>query len=305
MAKRVVITGATGFIGSALSEHLITNGIEVVALTRNPIKAREILCQGVKIAKWDGITSLECIEYIEGSEAIINLAGENIGSNRWSKKKKRVILESRLNSIKAISDAIKRLGNKPGLFLQGSAVGYYGSQGNEIIDETSKGGNGFLGDVCQQVEDAGKQIEKQGIRTIIIRSGIVLGSEGFLRKISGLFRLFGGAYFGDGNNWISWIHIKDEIRAISELIENNSITGIFNLTSPNPRRAIEFYRAICSHLNKSHLLRIPGVFAYLSGKDFARDILLSSQRVIPSKLMGLKFKFDYPCLEEALENVKV
>lgn len=303
MSKNVVISGATGFIGSKLARYLVDKDYNIVVLTRDISRARAKFERRMIIEYFDGKTCLNGIRHFENAEAIINLAGENIGTGFWTRRKKAEILQSRLSAIRAFDEVIKQTKNKPKCFIQSSATGYYGSQGNKIIEENSAKGDGFLASVCETIEDEIKGISEFGIRTAIIRSGIVLGNGGYLKKIQKIFKKIAGVYFGNPNNWISWIHIEDEIRAIEHIIKNENLNGIFNLTAPSPVIAKTFNKELCRKFKCRTVFNLPAFLALLTGKDFANDILLTSQRVLPTKLESSGFEFLYKEIGEALDNL--
>ena len=303
MKKRIIITGITGFIGSELARSFASDEWEVVGLSRNPASSLFESMDCIKIYRWDGITSEGWAKYAENAEAIINLAGENIGDGIWTKNRKNRIVNSRLNSIIAIKDAIRNISSKPKVFIQASAIGYYGSQNENILEENSPPGNGFLANICREIENSILEIAGLGIRTIVIRSGIVLGKSGFLSKIKPFSNILPIIYFGDGANWISWIHIEDEVSAIKYLSINQVFSGVFNLVSPNPIIASEFYKEISKALGKRRLLKIPSFLIRKPGGAFARELLLSSQRVIPINLLKAGYSFIYPKLAEGLRSI--
>lgn len=303
MSERIIITGASGFIGRALCRYLDENGNKVIALSRNPSISGQLLSEHIKVVGWDGKSSDELLEYLDGSYGIINLAGENIGTGHWSKIKKKLILESRLDSVNAVINAIKKVNNKPKVFIQASAIGYYDLHSDEILDESSRNGKGFLSDVCRQLEFSTKEVELYGVRPIIIRSGIVLGRNGgIFPRIHLSFKVFLGGYFGSGERWFSWIHIEDEIRAIKYLLEDES-SGIFNLTAPEPIIIRDFCRILGNLTKRPSRLSIPSSLVRLFFGQMGEELLLSNQRVVPKKLLEKGFRFLYPVVESALKKI--
>lgn len=235
MSKLIITTGASGFIGKVLSRQLIEENYDVVALSRNPGESNKLLPNEVNVVKWDAKTAQGWANYADGAYAIINLAGESIASGRWTRTKKRRILESRLNAGKAVIQAVEQAKNKPRVVIQASGVGYYGGRGDEVLDESSSSGSGFLSEVAKQWEQSTKRVESVGVRHVIIRTGVVLGPNGgFLSRVILPFRLFVGGRLGSGKQWISWIHIYDEVKAIRFLWEREDLHGVFNLTAPSP-----------------------------------------------------------------------
>jgi uncharacterized protein (TIGR01777 family) len=300
---RIIITGATGLIGKALCAELHTN-YEIVSLTRNPQNALSSLGPDVKIIQWNGRSNGQWTQCIDGAFAVINLAGENVASARWTSAKKQRILESRLNASSAIVDAIVSAKSKPNVLIQSSAVGYYGFNHQESLNETSPAGEGFLADVCRQWELQIKPAETAGTRCVIIRSGMVLSSQGgALPRIVRPFKFFLGGCPSSGRQWVSWITIDDEINAIKFLIENPGLCGVFNLTTPNPVRMKDLCEQIGRILKKPCLLPIPALALRLVFGKMADEILIADQRVIPARLIEAGFNFAFPDIADALEYV--
>jgi len=295
---RVVVTGATGLIGKALCRRL-GKDYEIVALSRNAEKAQAILGPNIKVVQWEGPWA----QYVEGAFAVINLAGENVASGRWTKTKMERILQSRVNAAKAIAGAITSVKNKPAVLIQASASGYYGS-GQEPADENAGKGEGFLADVCEKWEAAVPAAAKQNIRTVFIRTGLVLSSTGgALPKLTAPFKFFLGGYPGTGNQWVSWITIDDEVAAIRFLLENQRLSGAFNLTTPNPVTMKELARAIGRTLNRPCWLPIPALVLRLAAGKMADEMLLTGRLVIPDRLLKAGFTFAHPGINEALEFI--
>jgi len=300
---RVVITGATGFIGKALCQSL-HDDYEIIALSRDAEKARESLVQLAKVAQWDGKTTTGWINQLDGAIEVINLAGENLGSGRWNQAKKERILRSRLDAIEAIAEAIKHVQKKPKVLIQASAIGYYGSRQDEPLDETSPPGEGFLTNVCGSVENAAQDIERLGVRCVIIRSGVVLGSQaGALPRLAKLFRFYLGGHLGSGKQWFSWISLDDEVAAIRFLMENENLHGIFNLTSPQPVTMRDLCKTLGKVLHRPAWLAVPGFILRLALGEMADEMLLSGQKVLPERLLKAGFKFEYPTIENALSAI--
>lgn len=301
---RFIITGATGFIGKALCRELTEVGYEVVALSRNRETGAKILGEKVKVAKWDGKTAKSWGNLADRAYAVINLAGENISSGRWTDKRKKVILESRLNSGKAAVEAVRQAKEKPKVVIQASAIGYYGSHGDEIVDEDFPPGKGFLPEVAQQWELSTKAVELVGVRHIIIRTGIVLGKdEGAFPRLALPFRLFVGGRLGKGEQWFSWIHLKDEVRAIRFLIEKEDLEGVFNLAAPGAVKEKDFARILGKVLRRPSWFSVPGFLLRLLFGEMAEGALLTGQRVVPKRLLDAGFEFLYPEAEHALREI--
>lgn len=304
MSGKIIITGASGFIGSALSVAAIENNYEVFALTRNPKKKSDVIDERVRMVGWDARTANGWLQQAEEADAIVNLAGENIGSGLWTNSKKRTILESRLHAGAAVNEAIRRARKKPRVLVQASAIGFYGSRGDEILDEFSTAGDGFLAEVVRKWEESTAEVTPQGVRRVIMRNAIVLGKEGgMLSRLTLPFRLFLGGHPGTGKQWFSWIHIQDLVRAILFSIEIKNFSGIFNAAAPEPLPMKEFFKLLAKQLNRPSWLHIPSPLLKALMGDMAEDTLLTSQRVMPHRLLEAGFKFSYPSAESALRHI--
>jgi len=301
---RVIITGATGFIGRALCRELHKD-YEVIALSRDASRAVKSVGNWAEVVEWDGRTTGSWIRQADGAFAIINLAGENIASGRWNELKKASILHSRLDSSRAVRDAIRQADRKPGVVIHASATGYYGSCGDEQLDETSPAGKGFLADVCRKSEIIADQIGTLGVRCAIIRTGVVLGSaDGALPRLMQPFRFFLGGHPGRGRQWFSWISLDDEVAAIKFLMENEHLEGVFNLTSPQPMTMKKFCRKLGWVFRRPAWLFYPGFILRLALGEMADEVLLSGQRVLPKRLLAAGFEFKYPDAKKALNAIK-
>jgi uncharacterized protein (TIGR01777 family) len=299
---RVIILGATGFIGRALSQSLIEKRYEVVALSRSQNKGREILGDQVKIVEWDSKSSEGWEDLANGAYAVVNLVGENLSSGRWTQKRKKSILESRLNAGRAVSMAIQSVQCKPKVVIQASAIGYYGSRSDEILDESSDPGEGFLSEVAAKWEDSTKEVEPQ-VRRVIIRTSPVLGrGRGILTRLIRPFRFFIGGPPGSGKQWFSWIHLDDEVGAIRFLMEREDLQGVFNLTAPEQLMMRDFYHTLGKVMRRPSWLPVPGFVLRLLFGEMAQETILSGQRVVPKRLMEAGYKFIYPKVEQALKE---
>jgi hypothetical protein len=303
VAMRVIITGATGFIGRALCQEL-GRDYEVIALSRNAESAQQSIGDAAKVVQWDARTPAGWDRDADGAHAIINLAGENLASGRWSQARKSRILQSRLDAVKAVVETVKRLHNKPKVVILASAIGYYGPRQDEQLDEASTPGEGFLANVCRQVEHSAEEFENLGVRCVVIRTGVVLGrGGGALPRLILPFRLYLGGHLGSGGQWFSWISLKDEVAAIRFLVENEHLRGVFNLTAPKPVTMKEFCQILGKVLNRPAWLNVPAFAARLALGEMADEMLLSGQRVLPTRLQAAGFKFRYPDLEKALSDI--
>jgi uncharacterized protein (TIGR01777 family) len=301
---RVIITGATGFIGKALCRRLAERGYEIVALSRNLKKGQEALGKDIQVVEWDGKSSRGWLGYVEGAQALLNLAGESLASGRWTEKKKHSILQSRLDAGRAVVEAARLVKRKPKVVVQASAIGYYGLSRDEVYDESSSSGQGFLSEVSQKWELSTQEVEAQKIRRVTVRTGIVLGDEGgaFVR-LEKPFRFFVGGPLGSGKQWFSWIHLEDEVNAIIFLMEREDLSGVFNLTTPRPVLQKDFSRTLGKVMKRPSWLHVPGFLLRLLFGAMAKETLLSGQRVVPSRLLDSGFRFLYPELESALKEI--
>ena len=288
--KRIAITGASGLIGSALVGKLKSDGYSVQRLVRrNPISNEEVY--------WNPNESKVDLEALAGVDAIIHLAGANVGDKRWTKRYKSEILNSRLLGTTTIANAVNEL--KPKVFISSSAIGWYGETGNRAVTENDRGGDDFLAAVCREWEAAADLVT--GVRTVKIRTGLVLEpTGGALGRMLPLFRFGLGGKLGNGKQWWSWITLHDELRAIEFILENQNLSGAINLTSPNPVTNQEFTSALARALRRPALFPAPAFALKLALGGFSTEIL-GSKKVMPNVLQEAGFHFDYPHIGPALE----
>jgi uncharacterized protein (TIGR01777 family) len=300
---RVIIAGATGFIGRALCREL-HGDCEIIALSRDVARAARALGEYAKAVEWDARTASSWARHVEGAHAIINLAGDDISSGRWTQAKRDSIMQSRTNSANAILDAVSTARNKPAVVIQASGVNYYGSRGEDTLDEGSPSGSGFLAEVTRRVESIVARTEKAGVRWVATRSGVVLGREGgALPRFMMPFRFYVGGYVGSGRQWLSWISLRDEIRALRFLMDQPNLQGAFNFTAPNPVTARQFARTLGQVLHRPAWTFLPGFAARLAFGQMANEVLLASQKAVPRRLTEAGFPFEYADLRTALEAI--
>jgi uncharacterized protein (TIGR01777 family) len=293
---RVVVSGASGLIGSALCATLTADGHDVVKLVRRAADGGEI--------QWNPKQGELPAGALEGCDAVVHLAGAGIGDHRWTDSYKAEIRDSRVQSTELLSTAIARSTNGPKVLLSGSAIGYYGDGGDRELDESAANGNDFLAQLCREWEAATGTAEAAGTRVAHLRTGIVLaGNGGALRKMLPLFRLGFGGRFGNGRQWQSWISLADQVGAICHLLASD-VTGAVNLTAPAPVTGSEFARTLGKALHRPSLLPVPS-FApkLLLGGELVDALLISGQRAIPRVLQSRGFEFQHPTLEVALRAV--
>jgi uncharacterized protein (TIGR01777 family) len=291
---RVLITGASGFIGTALSKQLETDGHEAIALERSqPAPGKRT---------WDIAKGRIDAAALEGIDAVVHLAGRSLDP-RWSVEKRQDILSSRVEGTDLIARAVAEA--KPSVFVSGSAIGFYGSRGDEVLSEESERGAGFLSDVVVAWEAATRPAEDAGVRTVKIRTSLVLHPSGgaFPRMVLP-FKLGMGGPMGGGRQWWAWITLEDEVRAIAHCITNSAVSGPVNLAAPEPVRNADFTRALGSALHRPAVVPIPAfALKTILGADAATELLLSSQRVVPSKLVASGFEFNHPTIDRALSAI--
>jgi len=294
----ILLTGATGFLGSALAHRLIADGHEVYAWVRSLNKAKSILDSRVH-----SVRALEDIRDFE-INAVINLAGEPIIGKRWSQLRKQVLLSSRIDTTQQLVDFFKSQQKQPAVVLSGSAVGYYGSQDwNIILDESAKAIPGFGHTLCEQWEKAALQFVSGSTRVCLLRTGIVLGKGGgALKKMLLPFRLGLGGPIGNGQQVMSWIHLRDWIDACLFLLNREEHSGPFNLVSPNPVNNQTFSQALAMALHRPAIIRVP-CFLLKTIMGESADMLCKGQRVIPDKLLYAGFKFHYKDINWALADI--
>ncbi len=302
---RVVITGGTGLIGSAVARRLAAEGTEVVVLTRDPSKVQG-LPPGVRAAAWDGKSGEGWSELLGPDTAILHLAGESIGDGRWTAAKKARIRDSRVQSGEAVLAAVRQAvgrGAPPRALLQSSAVGYYGDSRDELVAEGHPPGPGFLADVCVAWEASTAGVEELGVRRAQLRTGIVLDPDGgALPRMALPFRFAAGGPLGNGRQWVPWIHRDDEVEAIRFLLAEDGASGPFNLTAPNPVRNRDFMKTLGRVLGRPSFLPAPD-FALRAALGEMADMVLQGQRAVPRRLEELGYAFRFAGLEPALRDL--
>ena len=305
---RYIITGGTGLIGAALARSLVADGHEVVALSRTP-ETRGGLPEEVRVVGWDARTAEGWGHLADGAGAIVNLAGSNLAGkgflpNRWTEARKGIIRESRINAGRAVVEAVAQAREKPGVVLQASGAGYYGHRGDEVVTEEAAAGDDFLARLAaEEWEPSTAAVEEMGVRRVIARSGAVLSAEeGALPRLVLPMRLFVGGHFGSGRQYLPWIHLEDEVRAMRFLVEEAGANGPFNLVAPQAVTNDGFVRALGKVLKRPVWLPVPGWAMKLAFGQVS-DVLLEGQRAAPQRLQALGFEFRYPGLEAALQEV--
>lgn len=300
----ILLFGASGFIGSNLFQSLIKVGHNPIVITRNIQNSQTKLNTGQNIIDWTTFGNKNYIGQINTDYGIINLSGENIAKQRWTKIQKKKILNSRVKTTNTIIKIINEAKSKPKFFIQGSAIGYYDNITGNISTEDSNKGSGYLSDLVATWEKQLENLKDQDIRTCIIRTGVVLGKEaGLFPKLKKQFKLYTGGKIGSGKQYISWIHIEDEINAILHLIENENSKGIYNLSSPNPTTNNEFGLTLAKVLNRPFWATIPSFVIKMIFGEMGIELMLKGENVYPSKLISEGFEFKFPNLESCLDNL--
>jgi len=300
---RIVLSGGTGFIGKALLRTLVEADHQVVLLTRNPVATKRMAVQNVQVALWDGTTVGPWADFIEGSHAVINLAGEPVVGKRWNDTQKARLIASRIESTKALTSAIAQSKQKPSVLINASAVGYYGHVEKEDVTESHPKGVGFLADLAHQWEQETLLAQARGVRVVILRIGVVLEKDGgALSKMVAPFRYFVGGPLGSGRQWVPWIHRHDVIRIILFALHNTELQGPVNTTSPNPVTMKEFCKTLGQAVHRPSWAPVPAAtLRLLLGES--SDVLLTGQRALPKKLESVGYTFRYTQLNEALHAI--
>jgi len=292
---RVVVTGSSGLIGGALVRALRARGAEVTTLVRRPPA-------GPGEVRWDPAAGSLDGAVLDGAVAVVHLAGAGIGDRRWSTARRHELVTSRVASTSLLARTLAELERPPEVMVSASAVGYYGDRGDEELTEDSDPGPGFLADVCRQWEEATVAASEAGLRVVRLRSGVVLSADGgALARQLPLFRLGLGGRLGDGRQWLSWISLTDEVRAILHVLDERSLRGAVNATAPEPVTNRRFTAALGAALHRPAVLAVPGLALRLAlGGDLASEMVLAGQRVLPARLLGAGFGFHHRTVDLAL-----
>lgn len=300
--KKVVITGGTGLLGTYLSKQLTQKGYQVFLFTRNIDTAKRKSPEAAGYFLWKG-NAADYSGELSGMDAVIHLAGANVAGRRWNDDFKKEILESRIDSTRALIASIKKLDKKPEAFICSSAVGYYGNRGDEELPENSAAADTFLADVCRQWEEEAAKAAEAGVRSVSIRTGVVLSvKDGALNKMLLPFKLFAGGPLGSGRQWFPWIHIHDIAGIYIHALENTAVHGIYNGVAPQPVRMKEFAKALGGVLHRPSLFPVPEfVIKIVLGEG--AGVAMASQRVLANKIESTGYKFVYPEIKNALVDV--
>lgn len=297
----ILIAGGSGLIGQAFIQSLLAHGHQVSVLTRTPERVR--LPGNAEAVAWDGKTTHGWGHRVVTADAIVNLAGENIGDLPWTNARKDRIRTSRVKVGQALVDAVQASTRRPRVLMQSSAVGYYGTHRSEPLNEQSRPGSDYMASVAMDWEASTFPVEAVGVRRIIIRSGIVLTpSGGALSRFLWAWRAYVGGPMGSGKQWYSWIHMRDQVEAMRFLLENEAASGVYNLTSPEPVTNETFGRTLADVLGRPFWLPVPGFGLRLLLGEMS-TMVLDGQRVLPERLLALGYPFAFRSLKPALEDL--
>lgn len=294
---KVLVTGGSGLVGSALGPFLTTGGHEVYRLTRStPHDANDI--------QWNPETGDLPRAQLEGLDAVVHLAGENIARTRWNTRVKARLRDSRIHGTRLLCDTLAQLRHPPKTLLCASAIGYYGDRGADLLNESAKPGEGYLADLCRDWETASDSAREKGLRVVNLRIGVVLSPNGGgLAAMLTPFRLGAGGIVGSGHQYWSWVALDDVVGAIHHCLVNERLSGPVNLTAPTPVTNYEFTKTLGRVLGRPTIIPLPAFAARLALGEMANELLLASARVMPNRLSETGYAFRYPTLEGALRHL--
>ena len=295
---KVLISGGSGLVGTALTESLRSEGHTVAHLVRpgGAVSGGDI--------RWDPSSGFINLNAMEAADAVVNLNGASIGGGRWTPKRKKLLVTSRVDSTRFLVDSLARLKQKPRVFVSASAIGYYGNRGDEVLDESSAPGNDFLAGVCSNWEAEALRAQSSGIRTVVTRFGVILSSKGgALTQMLTPFKLGLGGRLGSGNQWMSWVALDDVVGVVRSALANEQASGPINVVAPNPAQNSEFTRVLASVLHRPAIFPAPVFALRVAIGEMADALLLSSQRVQSKRPPASTYAFRYENLEPALHAI--
>lgn len=299
----IFVSGGTGFIGRRLCASLLQQGHRVTILTRKKQDAARRFGPIITAVEWNGRETRDWEQHLEGADAVINLSGAPIADARWSDERKRVITESRVMSTRLLVQACSRLSVKPQVFISASGIGYYGAQGDQVLDEASGPGSGFLADLCVQWESAAREVASYGMRVVCMRNGMVLERDGgALPRMALPFQLYIGGPVMPGTQWVSWIHRDDVVGLIEWALTNAALSGPVNAVAPNSVRMTEFCRTLGAVLHRPSWFPVPEFVLKLALGELG-TLMTTGQRITPSVAKQGGYRFHYPLLEGALRAI--
>jgi uncharacterized protein (TIGR01777 family) len=297
---KIIISGASGLVGAALTKDLRTEGHTVLHLVRN---TSEVSSEQIR---WDPLSAQVDVSALEGADVVVHLSGASISDGRWTPARKEILRSSRLDSTRVLVDSLARLHQKPRVFVSASAVGYYGNRGDEILTESSAPGNDFLSLLARDWEAEAIRAAQSGMRTVILRFGVILSPEGgALPQMIRPFKFGAGGRLGSGRQWMSWIALEDVISIVRFIIANTQINGPVNVIAPKPVQNAEFALIVGHTLHRPAVLPAPAFALRLAFGEMADALLLASQRVRPVKLLAAGYSFHFEDLEPALRAILV
>jgi uncharacterized protein (TIGR01777 family) len=306
MPDRVLITGATGLIGTALAASCARDGLPVVALVRPSSMARAApRLPGATLRPWDAAKGPPTPDVFDGVDVVVNLVGEPIAGRRWSEAHKRRVRETRVLATRALVEGLAAREARPRALIQASGTGFYGDRGDDILTEASSSGTGFLAEICREWEAEAEKARALGVRVVVLRTGVVLArAGGFLAKILPPFRLGVGGHVGTGKQWLPWIHLDDQVALIRHAMATPSVAGVLNAVAPEPVTNAELTTALGRALRRPTVLSAPAFALRLAlGGEMAEELVLASQRAMPVRTLEAGFKFQHPLLEPALRDL--
>lgn len=297
---KILISGASGLVGTAATTALRADGHDVAHFVR---PGRTAASGDVP---WDPMSARVDLAPMEGADAILHLSGASIGDGRWTDNRRRILRSSRLGSTRVLVDAIAKLQRKPRVFLAASAIGYYGNRGDEVLTETSSNGHDFLAQLTRDWEAESLRGREIGVRTVLLRFGVILSTRGgALPKMLAPFKFGLGGKLGNGRQWISWVALEDVVGAIQMALTDERFAGAVNIVAPKPVQNANFTRGLASAVRRPAIFPAPAFMLRLALGEMANELLLTSQRVKPEKLLVAGFQFRYENLESALRAIVV
>lgn len=300
---KILLAGASGFIGTSLIRKLTDSGHKLVLLTRDLEKSARRTHQAIDLVYWDGKNVGAWCKHVQDADAIINLSGEGIAEKRWTRDQKKLIVSSRVESTRAIVQAISKSERKPGTLINASAVGFYGNVADSDVSETTPKGSGFLADTCDLWEKEANAAQKFGFRVVLTRIGVVLDKDGgALQKMIPPFQFYAGGPLGSGTQWFPWIHRDDVVGILQFCVENPAISGPVNVTAPAPLQMKTFCAELGKVLGKPSWAPVPSFALRLLLGEMA-DMLLGGQKALPKKMQQAGYSFKYPILHQALKAI--
>jgi len=301
--KKIIITGATGSIGKKLVRELSARGDEVIVFTRNPVNAKIKIVNAIRYVRWEYEQVDAWMQELQGLDAVVHLAGANLGARRWNNNYKNLAYDSRIISTRNLVEAINRTEQKPKAFISSSAVGIYGNRYDEVLDETSFLGNDFMAKICKDWEKEAEKVEQYGVRRVSIRTGLVMQKdEGVLKKMLLPFRLFIGGPLGSGRQWFPWIHIDDIVGIYIQAIDNENFSGAVNGASPGIVTMKDFAKTLGKVLKRPSIFPVPKFIMKIAAGEVA-EYAVMSQRTSVEKIIDAGYKFKFENLDEALRDL--